>query len=619
MIPATCVLALMLAGPAHAEDPFSDLVVEMMPVGEVLGSGLEEQRLQLLVLEPSGAPITELKAKVKVTGGTADKVLQPLGPGLFGFTWTPPLVEGITDFELRIKGVTSTKQKFDRTWSLPVTPPLGQRVRVVVDPAAPVLGETTEATVNIELTGGATETLEGARMMVLTSAGEVATPTSGGGGTYSAVYTLPAADQPLQAILTFADQREPTRTYGHVAVPMAAAQTLTLEPGKGCTVSLDVLGTRTEPVAADRRGRAQVTAVVPPGLASAVQIIEGCDSAGESDLPLPPSTARRVQLLPLHAGLPADNTLKIPVRAVAVREDGQPDGNADLRFEASHGTFTGLRHEGNGVFVATYTPSAEPTGAAATLSAVLYAVPEEGGEPAAVEAQRSSLPLTLVPTRPTSLAVTSEPASLAKTDTALALTLQVKGATGEGLAGRSIGLTLAGAKLDGAIVDNGDGSYTANLRRSGRGPVDVVATVKAPAAGNPVREIVMLPTRTRLPPDGLSGSRLTVLTLDEFGYPVAGTPISLALRTGDGQLPTSATTDDNGVAQVTYTSGRTPGLVHIEANAGGHIRGFSLLQLPMDAAPGFDVDPAALPPTAAQRAATTAWAPIVTTLTVPRQ
>ena len=62
-----------------------------------------------------------------------------------------------------------------------------------------------------------------------------------------------------------------------------------------------------------------------------------------------------------------------------------------------------------------------------------------------------------------------------------------------------------------------------------------------------------------------------------------------------------------------------PGLVHIEANAGGHIRGFSLLQLPMDAAPGFDVDPAALPPTAAQRAATTAWAPIVTTLTVPRQ
>jgi hypothetical protein len=58
-----------------------------------------------------------------------------------------------------------------------------------------------------------------------------------------------------------------------------------------------------------------------------------------------------------------------------------------------------------------------------------------------------------------------------------------------------------------------------------------------------VRDIVMLPTRTRLPPDGLSSSALVLLTLDEFGYPVANAPIGLRLVRGDGQLPAKATTD----------------------------------------------------------------------------
>ncbi len=410
------LLLLSLAGAAHAEAPFSDFVVEMLPVGEVMGTGLDEHRLQLLVLAPDGAPLTTLKAKVKATGGTADKFLAPVGPGVFGFTWTPPRVEGPTDFELRIKGTGlapdgETKLKFDKTWAFAVTPPLGQRVAVTVDPAAPVLGETTEATVGIELTGGAASTLEGAQLMVLSSAGTVGPPVAQGGGSYTAPFALPPADAPLQAVLTFADRREPTRTYGHVAVPMAAATELALSPGKGCTVAVDVKGTTSAPVAADRRGRAKVTVVVPPGLETVTQVVEGCDTAGESPVPLPAATARRVQLMPLHAGLPADPLVKVPVRAVVVRPDGQPDGDADLRFEATHGRFELQRHEGNGVFVAQYTPSAEPLGAEATLSAVIYAPAEEGGEPVADETQRSSLPLKLVPTRPAALAVESSPAT----------------------------------------------------------------------------------------------------------------------------------------------------------------------------------------------------------------
>lgn len=620
-------LMLALTSPvlaaADGETPFVEMVVEMLPVGEVLGSGLEDHRLQLLVLNPDGSPVSELKAKVKATGGTADKLVQPVAPGLFGFHWIPPVVDMETDFELRIKGVAvdgaGTKHKFDKTWSIPVTPPLGQRVQVSVEPAAPMLGTDPDATVAIELTGGAAETLEGAQLMVLSSAGTVAPPTGQGGGSYTAAFTLPEAEAPLHALLTFADRREPTRTYGHLAVPMGATTTLALEPGKGCTVKVDVKGELTEPVEADRRGRAKVEVALPAGLSTVTSVVEGCDTAGDFPVELPPSTARRVQLMPLHAGLPADPGVKIPVRAVAIRPDGQPDGDADLRFEATHGSFALQRHEGNGVFVAEYTPSAEPLGAEATLSAVLYAAPEDGGEPVADEAQRSSLPLKLVPLRPAELSVSSQPAALAKDDRQLTLTFTVADGQGQGLAGRRIGLTLAGAKPSGELVDNGDGTYTAALARTGRGPVDVVATVKAPAAGNPVRDIVLLPTRTRLPPDGLSGSRLTILTLDEFGYPVADTPLSLSLVSGDGQLPTKAKTDDNGVAQVTYTAGRTPGPVHVKVVAGGHTRGFGLVQLPQDAPGELSLDPAEGPPTESQRRKAAAWAPIVTTLTVPRQ
>jgi len=604
------LLAPLLAFAAAAAPVFDAPQVELLPLGEVLGSGLAPHRVSFLALGPDGAPLTGLEGKVTATAGEVG-ALTAAGPGLYTAEWTPPRTDLGEDVELRLKGKLPDKQKVDRTWAIPVTAPLGQRVRLAATPAAPVLGQDAQVKLQVTLTGGATASLDGADLLLLSSVGAVGAVQALGGGGYEATLTLPADGPPHTALVTVADRREPGRTYGHIALPLAKTMTVPVKAPKGCKVLVDVGGTTYGPVEVDKKGVAAVALTLPPGGAEgARQRVVDCPQAADGPLVLPPAPARRVQLMPLHAGLPADPGVQVPVRAVAVRPDGQPDGDANLQFTATLGSFGPARHEGNGVWLSTYTPPPSPMAATATVAAV---VQRPDGT-----ADRAEQPLQLVPLRPAALKVQSTPAALGPDDVALELQLRVEGPGGEGLPGRQIGLTLAGAKLAAPVTDHGDGSYTAKLSRSGKGPVEVVATARSPASGNPVRDIVMLPTRTRLPPDGLSSSALVLLTLDEFGYPVANAPIGLRLVRGDGQLPAKATADANGVAQVAYTAGRKAGLVHIEVSAGGHSRAIGLLQLPPEAAAGFDLRPTELPPTEAQRAAAAGWAPIVTTLTVPR-
>jgi hypothetical protein len=311
----------------------------------------------------------------------------------------------------------------------------------------------------------------------------------------------------------------------------------------------------------------------------------------------------------LHPGLPGDDRVSVPVRAFVVTRTGAPDPGASLSLTTNVGTISGLRHEGDGVYLADYRPAAVPTPTPIQIEARL------AGE----EKMVARVPLNLVPVRPESLTLRAEPARLPKDATAFTLQLQALGAQGQGLPGRTIDLKLAGARLEGTILDNKDGTYTAKLLPTGKGPVEVIASVRAPAAGNPIREIVILPSRTRFPSDGLSSSLLTILTLDEFGYPVADAPLGLRLVSGDGQLPTKARTDANGIAQVSYTAGRGTHLVHVEVTAGGLHRGVALFQAEPTVAPDFAPDIREAAATPAQKALIEAWSPIVQRLWIERE
>jgi len=605
----TAIVLSTLASSAWAADaPFTEMVVEMAPTGEVLGSGLDRYDLTIVILAPDGTPMEGIVAKAKVTAGEVGDISE-VAPGLYRIPWTPELVEAPAVVDIRFKGKTLDKQKIDRTWSMPVKPPYGHKVSIKVDPQQLILGQDSQASLSVDLAGGAEGVRTGADLMFTVNSGEIGTPAPLGGGNYAALYTPPEAKAPHLALIGVADRREPSRTYGHLAIPLAVQSDIAVKASRDCKVMLSIADREFGPEPTDSRGRATVTAVIPPGITTATQKVLECDAAGESELELPESEVSRVQLMPVHAGLPADDRMQVPVRAFAVTPEGEPDGGADLVFEASHGLISGLSHEGGGVYSATYTPPRLPTVTDATIKAVLT----EDGEPHTV----SEVAFQLVPIRPSSLTLTTTPERLAKADTELTVSIEVKGPDGAGLPGRQLAFTLAGAKLAGEPTDNGDGTYTATLRTTGRGPVDIIATIKAPAAGNPVRDLTMVPTRTRLPPDGLSGATLTILTLDEFGYPVADTDLVLDLRSGDGQLPKAAKTDASGIAQVTYTSGRTPGVVHIEASGGGVTRAVGLVQLPFDA-PDFDLDPKTLSATEARAETLEQWAPIVVQTLVPR-
>jgi len=605
----SALLLSTVASSAWAADaPFNEMVVEMAPTGEVLGSGLDRYDLTIVILAPDGAPIEGIVAKAKVTAGEVGDI-EEVAAGLYRIPWTPELVEAPAVVDIRFKGKTLDKQKIDRTWSMPVKPPYGHQVSIKVDPQQLILGQDSQASLSVDLAGGAEGVRTGADLMFTVNSGVIGTPAPLGGGNYAALYTPPEADAPHLALIGVADRREPSRTYGHLAIPLAVQSDVPVKAERDCKVMLRVADREYGPEPTDSRGRATVTVVIPPGVTEATQTVLECDAAGESELELPESEVTRVQLMPVHAGLPADDRMQVPVRAFAVTPEGTPDGGADLVFEASHGLISGLSHEGGGVYSATYTPPKLPAVTAATISAVLT----QDGEPHTV----SEVAFQLVPIRPSSLTLTTTPERLAKADTTLTVDVEVKGPDGAGLPGRELAFTLAGARLAGPPTDNADGTYTATLNTTGRGPVDILATIKAPAAGNPVRDLTMVPTRTRLPPDGLSGATITILTLDEFGYPVADTDLVLDLRSGDGQLPKSAKTDASGIAQVTYTSGRTAGVVHIEASGGGVTRAVGLVQLPFDA-PQFDLDPKTLSATEDRAETLEQWAPIVVQTLIPR-
>ena len=126
----------------------------------------------------------------------------------------------------------------------------------------------------------------------------------------------------------------------------------------------------------------------------------------------------------------------------------------------------------------------------------------------------------------------------------------------------------------------------------------------------------MLPTRDRLPPDGLSSTAITILALDEFGYPVADVPFEMTVLCGDGKLPTKGTTDGSGIAEVQYTAGRESGLINVMITAAGRTTNVGLLQLPPELAPDVHVP---FSGTATEAALEASWAPVVQQLRLERE
>ncbi len=574
--PAALVsLALPLEARAQ-QAAFADTVFELVPPGEVVADGLTPVTMSFVALGADGSPLTGVVVKATVGGGKVGSVDQVM-PGVYKVSWTPPKVDAARSFDVFIKGKTADKKTIDKKWSVKVVPTLAQQVTITSSPAQIVLGQDTSATLNITLGGGPSQPLDGVELDVRATAGTVANVTHLGGGKFTALYTPPEKPYPQLALITVGDRRDPTRTYGAVGLALIGKGSFAVKGLPNSRIIVKVADREFGPIQADGNGNAQVPLVVPPGFDKGTTVSVAGDQRKEEELPLPVPPSPRLAFFPVPRALPADAAVTLPVRVFVTNAQGAPDAAAQLTLTASAGTITPVRHEGNGVYVASYTPPTN-SGASANIQAVLA---DSRGN------QTSTLALSLVPTRPSSVKLTVEPTTLPATGGSLRVIARVTGPDNQGLSARNLVFGVDGAQLQGGVKDLGAGDYQATFSPTGNGPVDLVATVTAKASGNPLRQVLAFTSRDRLPNDGLSSTMITVLTLDEFGYPVANVPLKIGVTQGDGKVPAQGRTNDTGVAQIYYTAGRNAGMANLEIVAGDHMGNVSVLQTPPGVATSF--------------------------------
>lgn len=567
------LVAAPLASPAVAAPAalFDGVVLELARPSDVIGDGATPVDLYLLALNADGSPITGLALKQTVTAGTA---LDPVdkGGGLYHVVFTPTKTDSPTTATIALKGRLPSKATIERSWSFPVSAPRSRAVAVTTNPAQLTLGVDKTASVAFTFTGGDPATLAGLKLGLNATAGIPANVTNVGNGVFNALYTTPVSKVPQLEIITAVDAADPLRTYGTLAVPLTANVTRAVVSTPATAVVLNVGGRDFGPVTTDSKGKAQLPIVLPPGVTSATQRSAKPDGAiTEQTLDLQIPETRRVALFPTVAGIPSDARLSIPMRAVVYTADGRLDDQAAVEFSVTAGKIGPARLEGGGVYVADYTP---PDGNAAVKASI--SVKLTGGS--ALQAETRAL--ALLPVRVSRVALTSNPATLPAAAKSLVLTALVAGPTGVPLTGRTLTTSVNGAALQG-ITEREPGSYDLAFNTTGTGPVEVVsAFVPAPVTGNQMASLLVIPSKSRLPPDGLSSAMLTILSLDEFGYPVPNVPVDLSLALGDGSIPASATTNAAGVAVVYYTAGRGNTVVNIDARAGSTNAGVTLLQVP---------------------------------------
>ncbi len=509
----------------------------------------------VLAWAPDGKGIAGLKLKPEASVGTAGN-WRETAPGSYLFTWTPPPSGAASvTWTLKLKGAIDLHAT--ATLAVAAVDPV---LAVTSNPDQITLGTGAESTLSL---------LSGGTPTVRSSAGEVKALTAMGGGKHTAKYTAPGLPYPHLAIVTAADASNPTAQGSHVVIPLVGSVNFPVSGPANATVVLKVAGRDFGPVQLAADGTGAVPVNVPPGVSTATQVTQTNGQSTESALDLKVPETRRVALYPLPADVPGGTV--VPVRAVVFTPDGKPNAAAKVTFSATRGTISAARHLANGLFIADWTPPAEGGPAKVTVNVDDSKV------------QTDELEVGILGTRPGRVALSTDPAEIGPATTSVKVTAKVTGVDGKPLAGRVVEFG-GNVTLKGPVTDNKNGDYSATVGVTAATAARIGALPHAPVSRNPVRHVVVL-ADSRVPTDGASKARVTILATDGFGYPVANRKVELAVVGGDGKLSaTSVTTDGDGIGRVDYTAGSKPSVVHIQATADGRVGSGSVAQIPGNAA-----------------------------------
>ncbi len=245
--------------------------------------------------------------------------------------------------------------------------PPAAAVALELEPAAPVKGRDTEATLTVRmLKPDGTVDDSGAPPVVRANVGQVEGLTRTGPGTYRARYVLPRTTYPEVAILValsaWPHPQSIHGAYGKILVPLAAAVELAGETERDAQISLTIAGETYGPARAGRDGSFRLPVVVPPGNRFGQSRV--VDRAGNVrrrpfDLGLPPTDGLACVLNPQR--LPADGASRARMLCAASDSRGRLVPDARVTAKARHGTLKGPRRAEGGLLEWIYTaPQALP-------------------------------------------------------------------------------------------------------------------------------------------------------------------------------------------------------------------------------------------------------------------
>ncbi len=575
MRPLVMALALISVGPAIIYAPAAEAaetaaigesgLVEILPVPSIVADGETAVTVHVLAIGPNGAPFPGVKLKTDAsTGETTDAT--DAGAGLYSFSFTPAKSTEDVEVTLSVKGKSATRAAVEAEYRLKVKGVPTGAIEGTANPTEIVLGKVDEATLTFQ--GGPKK----GDMLVRVSGGEVTNMTNMGGGKHTGRFAAPKVNFPQFAIVTLADAANPTGNFGYQKVPLHGAVDYPVEASPNSSVMLKIEGKEYGPEKASPEGRAMVPVVVPPGVdkATLVTIIDGASTEKVIDLRVPPT--RLLSLFPLPDAVPSDSSLAVPVRIVMLNPDGSPDIGASLSLSASSGTIGAAAHVKNGIYEAIWTPPESDESSTATIEVKVG----DG------KVQIDTMDVKLTPRRASVIALSTDAEEGAKTAT---VEFAVSSASGQPMSSQVITVNTLGASTNGAPEDGGGGKYTSEVGIETAG-AKMGALIRSEPTGNAVAHVALVPSSDRSLNDGIAGTVLTIASVDVFGYPVANAEIALTLGSGGGQLPSTVTTDGNGISQIQYTAGKDAGLVRILASTtSGATGATSFVQAPTNTIP----------------------------------
>ena len=560
---------------AHAEEKsFSGPQAFFLTGPSPIADGKTPVTYRFALINKDGSPMTDFRGKLNYPGGKA--TLQHDKNGLYSAQITPPAVDAKKEIAISVKG-KGANGKISKKWTTRWLPAAQGTIIGESNPKEITLNQDLSASLNLKLN---IPEASDAQLLLRSSVGKIENVTNLGDGTFSAQYIPPSKElYPHYALFSFIDARHPEIYHGSYVLPQSGRTPFPVESIPNSNVMLEIGDRKFGPVKADANGKASIPIIVPPGVeqATMISVIGGSTRRDTIDLQIPKS--QKVLFFPLPQSIPADDSLKIPVRVLAITEKGVPNDNIRVKLSSSGGVFEDVQNIGNGIYEANFIPPLGNNQSTVTFTAE---TDDSKGKLA------DKMTINLIPSRASKISISPASTTLPKSTRNFSSITKVLGPNDSPLSNRTLFFIGQGVEPS-PSRSLGNGDYSTKFTTTTNGPIELVSHLQSAPSKNRLSGFVLDSVHSRFENDGVSQIMLTVVSHDKYGSPVPNTAFQIEQAKGDGYgdvtVQSMGKTDGFGFTHFSITAGTKIGPVQIRIFNENVSSEYVLMQMPQTLAP----------------------------------